>query len=407
MFFDLSRLNTSNFNNSDCTDVRVTNESETEVAREVVDVNCDEIHFLANISSTEDTIYTIRYGSPTASDYAATDPFGSQNVWISYDAVYHLDDVSRGNDSTGTHDSIGFTAYTERPGRMGGSFFMDSTIAAFFDLPTALRDLTVGTNDYTISCWTNRTGVKDNFYFFVFDPKGWFLTAQAGPVFRTERTAVNVDSTTTMTANEFFLTTARYDRVNIQNFMNGVNEANASQTITDSPTSQLLIGNTNANHMDGNVDECRITNEVKTAAWILATYNNQKIDSTFITVGDEVDLEAVVNQAPSLTTPTNESPAFNNTDIVWQTTVTDPEGNASNVTFFMSVAGVLVSTQTFSAQANGTIVNATLTQDNYTTFQNVSVEVAATDTDKDAANVTNSLNVSNRVPVALSTVSPC
>jgi hypothetical protein len=123
----------------------------------------------------------------------------------------------------------------------------------------------------------------------------------------------------------------------------------------------------------------------------------------FMDIGAEESLGAT---APSLTTPVNLSTAYNNTDIVWSSTVTDSGADATNVTFYISVAGSLVSTQTFTSQATGTQVNATLTSSNFTTWQNVSVIVGATDGGLDATNVTGWLNVTNRLPISLSYISP-
>jgi len=110
----------------------------------------------------------------------------------------------------------------------------------------------------------------------------------------------------------------------------------------------------------------------------------------------------ISNTPPSLTTPINTSVVYNNTDLEWQTTVTDDDGNVTNITFYTSVDGSLINTQTFINQVNATQINATVNSGNFTTFQNVSVVVEAYDGEDYATNITAWLNVSNRVPTVSS-----
>jgi hypothetical protein len=93
------------------TDIWVTNASDVELPRQLVSASSTmqtgELWFRADaIGSTTDTVFKIWYDGSTDGDYAATDPFGSENVWTNnFGIVYHMND---GLDSTSnSRDRVG------------------------------------------------------------------------------------------------------------------------------------------------------------------------------------------------------------------------------------------------------------------------------------------------------------
>lgn len=81
-------------------DIRITKaDGTTEVAREIT--SCDlsgktgEVHFLSDsLSSSSDTKFYVYYGNADASDYAVTDTYGRNAVWINSKWVYHFNDAN-------------------------------------------------------------------------------------------------------------------------------------------------------------------------------------------------------------------------------------------------------------------------------------------------------------------------
>lgn len=96
---DLSSLDSTFWSNvqSDGGDIRVFNSAGTELPIDVAEINTTtqtgDLHFLADVISANgaNTFY-IYYDDPSLSGYAASDPLGSQAVWVGYNAVYHFNE---------------------------------------------------------------------------------------------------------------------------------------------------------------------------------------------------------------------------------------------------------------------------------------------------------------------------
>jgi len=94
---------------TDGCDIRILEaDTTTETPFEIVNYNdatdVGELYFLADsLSSSADNEFYVYYGNPSATCYAATDPFGSQAVWADYDIVLH---------DAGTADATGNTTPT-------------------------------------------------------------------------------------------------------------------------------------------------------------------------------------------------------------------------------------------------------------------------------------------------------
>ena len=155
VFIDLSHFNGTNFFavvKSDGADIRVTKtDNATLLAREVVVIDTangtGELHFVANgtLSSSSDTTFHIFYGNPAASEPAANNQFGSENVWINnFAAVWHMSDAPTNSvasvfDSTANHNhavpQIGTGTMTLAPGRVGLGTYLDNN--AFLLIPAS------------------------------------------------------------------------------------------------------------------------------------------------------------------------------------------------------------------------------------------------------------------------------
>ncbi|MHC4544674.1 MAG: DUF2341 domain-containing protein, partial [Planctomycetota bacterium] len=83
------------------------------------------------------------------------------------------------------------------------------------------------------------------------------------------------------------------DGSTIRIYINGVEGAvtDTIGTLTDSSAFSLYIGRllapSDPRHFDGQIDEARVSNIVRSADWILTEYNNQNDPSTFYSIGDE------------------------------------------------------------------------------------------------------------------------
>ncbi|MEZ4200046.1 MAG: DUF2341 domain-containing protein [Candidatus Paceibacterota bacterium] len=100
LYVDLSLLGSSFWSTVEPTgaDIRITSaDGETELPFEIVSIDytgqTGELHFLTpTISATASTTFYIYVGNADAESYAASDTYGSENVWTGYEAVYHFED---------------------------------------------------------------------------------------------------------------------------------------------------------------------------------------------------------------------------------------------------------------------------------------------------------------------------
>ena len=87
-----------------------------------------------------------------------------------------------------------------------------------------------------------------------------------------------------------------YNQANARMYMNGSQiDTTASTTAISNTGSALDIGKLTAADLNwnGQIDEVRISNSVRSADWITTEYNNQNSPSTFYTVGSPIPSSAV------------------------------------------------------------------------------------------------------------------
>jgi len=82
---------------SDGRDIRVTTDDGTELPIDLVEINSvaktGELHFLAPlVDSNSDTVFYIHFNNPAAVLYSADDEYGTNAVWVNYEAVYHFNE---------------------------------------------------------------------------------------------------------------------------------------------------------------------------------------------------------------------------------------------------------------------------------------------------------------------------
>ena len=84
-------------------------------------------------------------------------------------------------------------------------------------------------------------------------------------------------------------------------YLNGAVAASASSSASSTVTGDLIVGaypyanQYGPPYQNGNIDEFRISNVVRSASWILAEYNNQSSPSTFYTVSSFRDFRKQSN----------------------------------------------------------------------------------------------------------------
>lgn len=311
VYVDLSNLPTgfhSHVNQTDARDIRVTKSDETtELPREVVYYDAvndkGELHFKADsLANSTNTDFYIYYGNASASDYAATDTYGRNNVWDSnYKGVWHLKESP-----SGTTDEIKDSTSNGNDGTTNGS--MDSTDLVDGKIGKAL-DFD-GSNDYidcgnntslqmtsaiSVEAWIYPTATNDSWDKAVSKGENtWGLelkTDNSRYGFTVYSGGFKVSRGGTYTQSQWTYLVGTFDGTTVRTYVNGaVGDITASASSISNPAQYSLnIGRNAAATQYGatKIDEVRISNVARSSTWISTEYNNQSSPSTFYSVGSE------------------------------------------------------------------------------------------------------------------------
>jgi len=304
VFVDLSNLSPSFHENvkSDGGDIRITSSDETtELAREVVfydrATSSGELHFKApSISSSVNTDFYVYYGNSAASDHSAASTYGSYNVWTTSTAVYHLNEAAnttsngyknaRANTAHGTGTSMGLPSIEGKLGKAAELDGIDDRI-----LISSAHSLTNA--NVTLSGWVYIASESSKGTFF---GVGTNTTGYAIGVGNTTFDDVGNKLIILYSAVRWVVTSAtlsvgwHYVALTINGsgvpsaWLDGVLVGAYSGTNAVTPVSYTGIGYqpvSVSRHFGGGVDEYRIYNAVRTAAWFAAEYENQNTPTDF------------------------------------------------------------------------------------------------------------------------------
>lgn len=318
VFVDLTDLPSSFFANlnSDGGDIRVTlNDGVTEVSREVVSASTTaetgELYFLASttLSSTTDEMFYIYYGNTSASDYAVTDTYGAENVWSNgYVLVAHMNDLTTASILNSANGSLnGTKESTNNP--------TETTTGKIYEAQDSSADhisfgnLGGGATAITIDAWFNSdnlnpgSGDPDTYGQTIFSAHSsgnytWvtvggtggggspsearFCAFDSSPTCDVSSGAGLQDNTwhyVSAAAIDGGAATIRVDGAQVANFTSdGGGTWNSGSTISD------LRPNRNI-EFDGELDEIRVSNVVRSNQWRDASYRNQATTTDFYAVG--------------------------------------------------------------------------------------------------------------------------
>jgi hypothetical protein len=321
---DLSDFPSDFFSNvkSDGGDIRVTtDDEETEIPREVVDVNTGaetgELKLKAgSLSSSVDTDVYVYYGNSGASEPAEDATYGRENTWDSgYKLTAHLqetgngtpgeylDSTSNDNDGTAGANAPSPVDFIMGKGQRFGGLGADEVITL---ADSASLDLS-GT-PFTISFWINFNSFPNTTNYQPFLVNAWvrpagndisYLVAlNHGQANRKMALLVNdgsthdVETATTLLVSTDYYVTAVYDGTDLRMYLNGVADGtptNVGSITINALTKGLTVCNGGTldrqYDFDGDFDELTIQDVGRDANWILTTYNNQSSPGTFYSVG--------------------------------------------------------------------------------------------------------------------------
>lgn len=249
-----------------------------------------------SVNGTSDTDFWFYYDADATNNTAYVGDINdaaAANVWDSnFKAVYHMRDGastsavydSTGNNYDGTKAGAGEPAVTtDANGKIDGAQDFDGA------------NDTISTSDFygasiSVECWMNMDVVADYKSFIAKDDvatnREYDLTLDTSkPVFFVwNATEIGYRrGTTTITSGTYRHIVGTYDGSTIKVYLNGAEETyDVSDTVSGSlkdGTQVVTLGSkvgASPNYLNGKVDEVRISNTTRSAAWIKATYETSR-----------------------------------------------------------------------------------------------------------------------------------
>jgi len=320
---------------------------------------------LPSLSSSEDTVLYMYYGNPSAPS--------QQNptaVWdANYTMVQHLEETSTANRFDSTINSNNGVAYggvvKSSNGKIDGADNLDG-VDDYISISNSPSLNPVSA--ITIELWIN-LGSTANYINLA--SKGsysqYYLRAGASQGYIYWYVKFSDNSTKAIEGNigwkwntwHYLVATADTQIGTIKVYLDGVEKLNGTfptgKTII-STTNPLLISDSSQRRIKGAVDEVRISNTTRSAAWIQTACNNQKDPTQFYIVGGE---ESRSQEPLIFENPQNEA-----TDVYTNPTLSakiiNPQDSLLTIIFKERISSLWVDIATYENVPSGTYyANAT------------------------------------------------
>lgn len=291
-------------------DIRISaSDSTTELPREIVAIatstRTGEVYFQANsLSSTAENIFYVYFGSSTATDYADTDTYGAHNVWDdNYVLVTHAYDLTTSSieNSAGTSND-GTKQSADNPVEATGKF---GDAQDFVNDDVSHGNLGIGTGSSTVETWIrpdtlSGSGDQGTYGFTVLASAPgsggayapWLTVGgSGGNVDEVRYCAYTNSSSCTASAGAglvagswyYISATAVYGGPTIVK-VNETEELNFTNIGNTAWGNTFTLGDLRPGRniwFDGLIDEVRISNIVRSDAWLTTTYENMSTSSDF------------------------------------------------------------------------------------------------------------------------------
>jgi len=287
-------------------DIRVfKSDGTTELAREVVfcDTSTDtgELHFkfTGTLSGSVDTVVQI-HADGTSSDYAPTDTYGRNNVWVSgYKLVHHMQNTSA-TDSTSNGLSgtlVSMDSSNVVTGKLSGKGYDFDGTADYVTRGTDDAVLDFGSTAFNISFWLNsdinsphilskKLADVDGGY-EIFDVAGTtsFRIRQSGAN-KDYNKASLIASTDGWTLYHFVGSPATGGDIYKNGSLVALSADAGTYTSIQNTANPFMYGRAEARgYYNGKMDELRVySGALLSTDWITTEYNNQNSPSTFYSV---------------------------------------------------------------------------------------------------------------------------
>lgn len=251
------------------------------------------------VSHTSDTVFYIFYGDASVT----TDQSNKTGTWdANYAGVWHLANGTTlsASDSTANGNNGTITGATATGGEIDGAAKLSGS-GQYIDVGDR-PSLQITGDNATVEAWINTSEASPSQYERLIVKE---IPGNASPyitygMFRNAgNTTLNwckssggtlaCATTSSLPLNSWTHVVGTYDGSSLKVYVNGALNDTVAVTGNISPTTQDLVigGDTadNAEYFNGDVDEVRISNSVRSADWIATEYSNQSAPSAFYSMG--------------------------------------------------------------------------------------------------------------------------
>lgn len=289
----------------------------------------------ANLTSASSTVISVYYGNNTPVE----DGQDVHGVWDdNFLDVYHITELNA-TSSTGANNGTGSSGATHSAtGKIDGSVDLDGGNNAYIDFGEDIYDFS-GTPG-TMSCWVKRGTIETE------ERQFQTIESRVNIQIETDNTIIlyiNDGSSKTLVgsvANEdqWYHVTVTWDGSYPELFVNGTSQGNttAGYPITEDATRSTRIGSLwDGYYPNGSVDEARVSNIVRSDAWIKANFYMGEDTEVTIEAEEERGSPPVID----LTTYTQYSPGDNSTfpvNATFEANITEPLGNQLYVYIYLN-----------------------------------------------------------------------
>ena len=274
---------------------------------------------IPSVSSTVDTVISVYYNNPTA-----TDGSNATGVWDSnYQYVTHMNDID-GADSTQNNEDFNHSGgVTMTEGKLGNATDFDGT-DGYIDMGVDKYEQQI----YTVETWWAVDAISGN-YEAMWSTSGIRLALAAkytGNFTHVHVSAGTGDDTTehnvAPVAGTWYYSVGGKSgngADQTKTWLDGIEIGSKDVDAIDFYNHvgfYTRIGYGYTNYFNGQVDELRISNVLRSGAYVNATYNNHNSPLTFYTIGtEEIEVAAGADEFYNITllSPANETITNDNT----------------------------------------------------------------------------------------------
>ena len=250
-----------------------------------------------NLSNAFDSGFYIYFGNSSAAAYAATDPYGRNNVWSDYASVYHLEEAANttaggyANAVGGTNGTGASMSNSAVAGKIG------SKAASFDGVDDAVNAATtygLGTSSVVLSAWVYISSYSMNGSFIKVGDSNGYGIGVGNTTFGDSGSQLIMlyEAQRWITTGQYFYSTGWHlvhmvidASGNPLAYLDGNLVGTFTGTGAIAPTANSHVGGyISGRFFGGNIDEARVGGTVLSAARIKAEYTNQNNPSLFYKV---------------------------------------------------------------------------------------------------------------------------